>query len=169
MFCSATTHVSSLAATASRRLDDVRHRATLPLEIREPLHALVASRLVERIRRVLEARDLRLERVGAAGRGTAVEVRQRDREILHLVRQRVGRTTDVWNARTLGGRHLLEQAQDFVAIRLRAPNAIAVLTRDANARRRRIHCRRGAAVRSDHSRDRAERDAARASPGADRD
>ena len=62
MFWSATTHVSSLAATASRRVRDVGDRATLALEIREPAHALFTSALVQRIGRVLEPRDLRLER-----------------------------------------------------------------------------------------------------------
>ena len=63
MFCSATTHVSSFAATESRRVDDVGDRAALALEMRQPPHALVAAALVERIGGALQSRDLRLERV----------------------------------------------------------------------------------------------------------
>ena len=58
---------------------DVGHGATLPLEIRQPLHAFVAPGFVERVRGVLEPRDFRLERIGAPGCGAPLEVRQRDR------------------------------------------------------------------------------------------
>ena len=170
MFCSATTHVSSFAATASRRLDDVGDRAALALEMRESPHALVAAALVERIRGALEPRDLRLERSAPLAGDAALEIRQREREHLHLLGERVRRAADVRNARALGGRHPLEQSQHLVAIGFGLANAIAVGAGDAHDVVARRACRADAAASvDDRACGRVARDAARASPGAGRD
>ena len=66
MFCSASAQVSSLAATASLALHRVDQRAALPLEVRQPPHALLAAPL-ERVGRGLERLDLALQHLARAG------------------------------------------------------------------------------------------------------
>ena len=104
-------------------LTNAEERATLALEEREPAHALLASRAVERVRLVLELLDLRIHLIHCVARVClTIELRRGDRERLHALEQRVRRRQHIADELSLGGRKLRDQPPQLVAVLVRLPN-----------------------------------------------
>jgi hypothetical protein len=95
---------------------EVGHRAALPLEVGEALHAAVAGGAVERVGLGLEADDLGLEDAGGAGGGVAVELGHGAGERLDAGGEGARRAGHVAQALALALGHGADEAEDLVAV-----------------------------------------------------